>query len=367
MSVDDDAPRRITLAGRLRELRGHQWPDLPITQAQLSSALEVSVPLISSWESTRTSSIPPSHRLETYAAFFATRRSVANGQARVLPLSEMTPEEADAHGTLLAELTRLRNEALRLQSSGGPVPAQVSSYEGPLRFGDGEPITIICSQVPAEDRAKIPYASPLTPDYIELYRYSDLDSLFELHGHLRAANPGSLVTVRSAEDLRSDDLTTHLVLLGGVDYNEVTESMLARIDLPVRQVADWDKKDGTYFEVLGGGDTGRHHPVVKGTGDKQRLLEDVAFFYHGVNPDNVERTLTMCNGMYGRGVYGAVRALTDERFRQRNAAYLRARFGDAKSYGILTRVRIAGTVVVTPDWTLDFTRLHEWSGPARGD
>jgi transcriptional regulator with XRE-family HTH domain len=370
MSVDDDAPRRITLARRLRELRSHHWPDLPITQAQLSEALGVSVPLISSWESTRMSSVPPARRLETYAAFFATRRSIANGQARVLPLSEMTPEEADAHGTLLAELIRLRREALRLQTSvgsGGPMPAQVSSYEGPWQFGDGEPITIICSRVPEEDRAKIPYASPLMPDYIDLYRFSDLDSLFELHGHLRAANPGSLVTLLSAEDLRSDDLTTHLVLLGGVDYNEFTASMLRLIKLPVRQVAEWDREDGVYFEVLGDDDTGRHRPVVKGTGDSLRLLEDVAFFYRGVNPNNVERTLTMCNGMYARGVYGVVRALTDERFRRRNATYLRERFGDAKSYGILTRIRIEGTVVVTPDWTLDSTRLHEWSGPARGD
>ncbi|MFC4114765.1 helix-turn-helix domain-containing protein [Nonomuraea zeae] len=367
MSVDDDA--RTPLARRLRELRSRHWPDQPITQAQLGEALGVSVPLISSWESRR-GSIPPSARLETYAAFFATRRSVSNGHTRVLPLSEMTPEEADAHGTLLAELTWLRQEALRLHSSGargGPAPAQVRHHDDPLQFGDGEPITIICSQVPEEDRAKIPYASPLMPDYIELYRYSDLDSLFELHGHLRAANPTSLVALRSAEDLRSDDLTTHLVLLGGVDYNEATASMLERIALPVRQVADWDKADGAYFEVRAGRDTRRHYPVVKGTGDSLRLLEDVAFFYRGVNPDNVERTLTICNGMYARGVYGAVRALTDDRFRRRNATYLRARFDDAKSYGILARVRITGNVVVTPDWTLDSARLHEWSEPTHGD
>ena len=369
MSVDDDA--RTGLARRLRELRDSRWPALRVTQAQLSEALGVSVPLISSWESTRKSHIPPLYRLEKYAAFFATRRSLSNGSARVLALSEMTPEEADAHGDLLAELTRLRQTAMRFQSAGDgaePVPAQGRRQQGPLHFPEGEPITIICSQVPEEDRAKIPYASPKMPDYIELYRYSDLDSLFELHGHLRAVNPDSLVTLRAAEDLRSDDLTTHLVLLGGVDYNQVTASMLARIKLPVRQVADWAREDGVYFEVSSGDDPpDQHHPVVEGSGDSLRLLEDVAFFYRGVNPDNVERTLTICNGMYARGVYGAVRALTDDRFRVRNAAYLRTRFGDAKSYGILTRIRIEGTVVVTPDWTLSAARLHEWSEPTRGD
>ncbi|MER6169855.1 hypothetical protein [Streptosporangium sp. NPDC001681] len=38
----------------------------------------------------------------------------------------------------------------------------------------------------------------MRPDsYIDLDRFSDLDSLFELHGHLRAANPDSPVTLRS--------------------------------------------------------------------------------------------------------------------------------------------------------------------------
>ncbi|MBF8188313.1 helix-turn-helix transcriptional regulator [Nonomuraea sp. K274] len=367
MSGDDSA--RSALARRLRELRDSRWPDLRVTQAQLCDAFQVSVPLISSWESLRAPKIPPLPRLEKYAAFFATRRSLSNGQARLLPLSDMTREELDEHRALLDELTRLRQVALRFQAAGETAetaPAR-DSYEGPWHFADGAPITIICSQVPPEERAKIPYATPEQGDYIEIYKYSDLDSLFELHGHLRAANPRSLVTLRATEDLRSDDLTTHVVLLGGVDYNQVTASMLGRIELPVRQVPDWEGEHGPYFEVDLGGDTRRHYPRISRSGDSLQLLEDVAFFYRGANPDNVQRTLTICNGMYARGVYGAVRALTDERFRDRNAAYLRARFGAAESYCILTRVRIEGRVVVTPDWTLDAYRLHEWPGPTHGD
>ncbi|GAA3686827.1 helix-turn-helix domain-containing protein [Nonomuraea antimicrobica] len=368
MSGDDSA--RTALARRLRELREGHWPDLRVTQAQLREALGVSVPLISSWESTHAIKVPPLHRLEKYAAFFATRRSVANGRARVLPLAELTAGEREEQRGLLAELTRLRQTTLRALASGEsaePAPGDDVFRHNPWRFPDGEPITIICSQLPEDQRAKIPYASPETADYIEHYKYSDLDSLFELHGHLRAANPRSLVTLRAPEDLRSDDFTTHLALLGGVDYNQVTASMLRRMELPVRQVADWEGALGPYFEVDEGHDTRRHYSVRTGSGANVRLLEDVALFYRGVNPNNVERTLTICNGMYGRGVYGAVRALTDERFRDRNAAYLRRRFGNASSYSMLTRVRIEGQAVVTPDWTLESMRLHEWSEPAHGD
>ncbi|MFI7697621.1 helix-turn-helix domain-containing protein [Nonomuraea sp. NPDC049480] len=365
MSGDDSA--RTALARRLRELRDSRWPDVRVTQAQLRDAFGISVPLISSWESTSAIKIPPLHRLEKYATFFATKRSIDNGKARVLPLTELTADERDERKRLLAELTRLRQSTLRHQSAGDAAesePIDDGYARGPWHFLPGEPITIICSRIPEEDRAKIPNPDPMNANYIEFYKYSDLDSLVELWGSVRAANPFSPTAIRTTDDLNSDDLTTHVALLGGVDYNAVTASTLARIELPVRQVPDWEGERGPYFEVKEGDDTRRHYPVTEGAGDNLRLLEDVAFFYRGVNPYNVERTLTICNGMYARGVYGAVRALTDIRFHERNAGYIRSRFGTAESYSILMRVGVQGTVVLTPDWTIDRFRLHEWPGEA---
>ncbi len=80
-----------------------------------------------------------------------------------------------------------------------------------------------------------------------------------------------------------------------------------------------------------------------------------------MSPFNKRRTVTICNGMYGRGTYGAVRALTDARFRDRNAAYLHSRFGSSTAYCLLTRVRIVDGVTLTPDWTTGEYTLFEWS------
>ena len=66
--------------------------------------------------------------------------------------------------------------------------------------------------------------------------------------------------------------------------------------------------------------------------------------------------------MYGRGTYGAVRALTDRRFRDRNVKHLRERFGDSTSYCILTRVPIVNGATLTPDWTKGDYVLFEWCG-----
>jgi hypothetical protein len=233
---------------------------------------------------------------------------------------------------------------------------------GTYRYRPGERITIVCGQLPEEMLKKIPYTNPLDPDFIELYRYSDPDALIELFGHIRSANPDSPVQFRAADALTADDYTGHLVALGGVDWNAGTRSMLGSLQLPVLQISEWDKERGAYFEVTqDDGRKVRHHPRLEESGGRQILQEDVALFAQAVSPFNQKRFVTICNGMYGRGVYGAVRALTDERFRDRNMEYIQAHFASSEAFCILTRVTVENAVTLTPDWTKPETRLFEWS------
>ena len=128
------------------------------------------------------------------------------------------------------------------------------------------------------------------------------------------------------------------------------------------QVNEWDKEGGAYFEVTE--EDGRkvaHRPRLRSQAGRKILREDVALFARAVSPFNRKRFVTICNGMYGRGTYGAVRALTDERFRDRNTEYIQAQFADSEAFCILTRVTVENTVTLTPDWTLPETRLFEWS------
>ena len=335
-----------TLAQRLRSLRTASWPDIKVTQPQLARALRVSVPLISSWESATQPKVPPVLRLEAYATLFCTPRSLQQGELRLL--DRLNADERATQELLRKELLSLRRAALR----------QPEPPEEPVEFGhdfwhfpDRNPITLICAKLPDDLLARMPYVHFDDPDYIELYTYADLDALFELHGHVRAVNPGSEVRRRHTKEIQPDDLTTHLVLLGGIDWNDVTTELLEHLGPPVEQVSNWDDDDGVYFSAGGRQFAPR---LLEG-----RLQEDVALFFRGPNPLNRERSLTICNGMYGRGTLGAVRALTDRRFRDRNAAYLRERFGDP-TYAVLTRVAVLNGAVVTPDWSQEESRLYEW-------
>ena len=60
-------------------------------------------------------------------------------------------------------------------------------------------------------------------------------------------------------------------------------------------------------------------------GGKTVLRQDVALFARAVNPFNKEATVTIVNAeCTARGNLGAIRALTDPKFRGRNVEYLAA-------------------------------------------
>ena len=337
------------LAARLRELRLGGWHGLPLTQPLLGKALNASVPLLSSWENGKV--VPPVARLDAYARLFAANRRPIDGRPQVPTLDQLDDDERATHGRLLQELLTLRDQAGR---TGG----QPSS---PLQFVPGQAITIVCSELPERLRSRFGYSSPRDPDYIESYKYADLDALIELLPHVRALNPSSPITVGVMRELSIDDLTAHLIALGGVDFNQVTKAALTDLAyVPVKQLERETDREPGGFSV--GTKTGRQdlRPKLVGEGENTTLLEDVAHFLRAPNPYNRERTLTFFNGMYSRGSYGVVRALTDPKIQERNAAYITRRFSSADTYSIVSRVKIVANEVVVPDWTLDEIRLHEW-------
>ncbi len=349
----------LALAQRLRTLR----EEAHLTQEQLAKVLSVSAPAVSSWENR--SKVPPVNRLGTYARFFATPRSMEGHTLRQLADDELTEDETAERKRLEAELIQLREAAMgpvgAAESARSPQPTAPAA--GTWYFPDRAPVTIVCARLPERLQSPTSFTDPQSPDYIDAYTYADLDAMIELFGHVRAVNPANLVRFRRSSELVEDDYTTHLVMLGGVDMNDITAELLDFFDLPVRQVsnnaegADWQ----AWFEVAGADERIKHEATLAKAGGREVLREDIAHFVRAPNPFNRLRTVTFCNGVYGRGTYGAVRALTDQRFRDRNEEYLNTRFGGSDMFGILMRVRMAGGKVITPDWTKADTRLHEWT------
>jgi transcriptional regulator with XRE-family HTH domain len=443
------------LAQRLRELR-MQWPPVVVTQRQLADALGVSVPLISSWESTTAPAVPSEGWLQAYARFFATERSIEGDKPRLLELRELTDGEEQARRALVDELVELREATARPTSE----RAQTGALGGRFYyFPDGQPVRIIYNKLPQHELIRRPpsadalldavrhvlvsqtgevaselreagqeaqhyermhealalleragrkldpesehvrtlqsaldsfesvgvqYANAWHPNAIATLHNADADAVLELVGHVRAENPGVDVRWVAAGDLAPDDLTGHVVVLGGGDTVYAGQGPLRylfnRLNVPVAtelQAGGDPEYDSQFVLRVDAED----HPDP--TGDRRvefaprfvfdaegervlddgqpRLEYDVALLGRFANPLNLSATVTICSGIFSRGTYGAVRALTDATLRSRNERYLSGHL-DLQNFWLLLHVPVfpgpAGALTLTPDLTRPFHRLR---------
>lgn len=360
------------LAVRLRALRESQR----LTQARLARALGgakgISVSAISSWENSSDPKLPPASRLRSYALFCAQDHS-----------AEATPQlgrEEDLNSSEREKFDALYRELIGLRDTARKKPGTSAAGAGLWTFEAG-PVTIICPEAPAAYRS--PLADEANPNYTRMYRYADVDALIELWGHLRARNPElEDLTHKLPEEATAPDLTGHLIVLGGIVWNDVAHQLQPLMrDLPIQQVEVPDLRNGEVFRLPDGQEfrpqwgeyertlekaptkeqiTAEQTEDVWRDGGRRGLLEDVAFLARVPNPLNHTRTLTVCSGVYSRGVVGAVRALTDIAVRQRNEAYLANRF-PAGSFALLMRVPLVNGAAMSPDLENPYNRLYEWS------
>jgi transcriptional regulator with XRE-family HTH domain len=349
-----ESGRAARLARTLRGLRESHWPGVSLTQAQLSEALGVASATISSWESATSVKAPNVARLEAYARFFSTRRSL-DGEAHLVPEAELDPEEQQQFLALKDQLLDLRQDDAEDSEHERDIESH-SARRSTFTFDEG-PINVICPEAPQDSQS--PFAREDDPNFAKLQQYADLDALIEIYGHLRATNPTLDVYHRLATDAVADDLSTHVILLGGIAWNKVTrrfQEETAR--LPIQQVIDPQLETGEIFSVA----DKLHYPVWEDDPDekgKKILSHDVAFLARLPNPFNHRRTLTICNGIHSRGVLGAVRCLTDSRVREANERYLAERFPDGR-FALLLRVPVVTNETMSPDLKNPGVRLYEW-------
>ncbi|MEV5961845.1 helix-turn-helix transcriptional regulator [Kribbella sp. NPDC051952] len=358
----------VVLARRLRDLRESRG----LTQKALAQALSgddtrVAMATISSWESAGNPKLPPAERLRSYALLFSTTDDATQ-----------LPREQDLNAAAQERFNTLHRELIGLRDA---VRGQVGSSIGGSYLYDFEhgPITIICPEAPVEGRS--PMAAEDNPNHTRMYRYADLDSLVELWGHIRASNPELKVGHRLPAEIVADDLSGHLIVLGGIAWNQVT-NRLQRVlnELPVQQVKVSDLENGEIFRRPDGEEFRPEWEPREGAatelpsakqlksaqmddvwrnGKRHDLIEDVGLVARLPNPFNHRRTITICNGVYSRGVLGAVRTFTDLAVRERNEAYVASQFPGG-SFVMVLRVPVVNGEAISPDLENPENRLFEW-------
>ena len=349
-------PAALQLASRLKQLRQHQSG---LTQAELAAAFakegKLAPVTVSSWESLKSPKLPPGSAC-----------ALTRGFSRHLDQSR---DNRSCFHLMILPRTRKRNARnLRLNCSGS---GSAASGESPGEQSDIQPILALPRWRPSDFRLRAasrasvigPFGDPENPNYTKLQTYADVDSLIELFGHIRAENPMAEVHFRTPPDVEPDDLTGHLVLLGGVVWNEITGRLFEMANLPISQVKDPPLESGEIFVANVDGKARQFWP--KWTDESEKVLaEDVGLLVRVPNPLNANRTLTICSGIHSRGVYGAVRGLTDKELRDGNERYISENFGDAESFGILMTVKVIKNQTMTPDFNGRDVVLYKWAGDA---
>jgi Helix-turn-helix domain len=351
MAQAQPTPEAFRLAERLRDLREREF--VRLTQGDLGRALGGGKPLspaaISMWETPGSGRVPSPDRLEAYAQLFCTPRSF-EGEVHMPALSELTANERERFEELKSELLSLRDIVMPRESGSALGSAQSMWY-----FPDGSRITLVCYRLPRELRP--PQADRDYLDYVRAANLSDLDSLIEIYGAIRAYNPRSRVVIMAAEDLGPRDVSNHLVLIGGRTYKRVSRWFSRIFPLPV------DPEDPGIRGAIVIRDSDESEREFRYTLDGGELVEDVGFFVRGINPSAPRRTLTICSGITSRGVRGVAQCFIDWEMRERNEQYLMPRFPEGSTYCIVMRVPVVNGDPITPDLSKKENRLFEWCDP----
>jgi transcriptional regulator with XRE-family HTH domain len=331
------------LARRLKRLR----TDARMTQERLAELLDVKPPSISGWENQKL--MPPVARIREY-------------------VQRLAPPGAD-RPALERELLILREAARSAKRGDVVLEHPVSGF---WHFPDGGDVTIVCPQVPDDVLSGMPYTERDDPDYVRLYHFGDPDALLEVKVAIQGANPAANVDHVTSRELESRHTSTHLVVLGGVDWNSLTADLQARglERVPIKQTSFLGPAD-TKTETAGFAVTGEppsFHTAemgLDGRSGRPVLESDVGLFVRGPNPYDGRRTLTLFNGMYSRGVLGAVRALSSKLFSERNTEFLREIAPHDQLVALLFRVQINKWTheAMPPDWTDAKTLLYSWVQP----
>jgi Helix-turn-helix domain len=344
-----DTQPRDKLARRLRELREREFSRL--TQSELGQALAdgddpISPAAVSGWENPASGRLPTLPRLEAYARLFCTPRSF-EGTPHMLAVADLTADERDRMEELKRELFGLRDSAALPEA-----PPAVGRARSMWHFQDGAPITLACYRMPPNRRPRS--ADPGELNYVRYAELSDLDTLIDIHGAVRAYNPTSRVEIAAAQDLTRADVGNHLVLIGGLAWEAVTKSLARIFPVPILP-GDPGERDAIVVRHADGTEQEFTYVIVDG-----ELVEDVGFFARGENPSAPRRTLTICGGITTRGVRGAARCFIDWEMRERNDQYLIPRFPEGSTYCIVMRVPVLNQDPLPPDLSMPENRLLEW-------
>jgi len=200
-----------------------------------------------------------------------------------------------------------------------------------LLNGSKERITVVCPELPPSYRPR--YSQRDSQEYVRLSKFGDLDALMEVLTLLPKIAPEREVRYLVPSELHRKDREGDLIVIGGPDFNELTEKSNRAVDLPyeckvVRGVPQYvDQTNGEKFVM----EFDKH----------KRESMDYGLFARLPNPWNEKSTMILIEGLGTRGVLGALFAFGLHATGKRNAKAVMDRLGTSSGFAVLIPVPVA--------------------------
>ena len=223
---------------------------------------------------------------------------------------------------------------------------------------DGDSVIVVCSEL--EDPEHRQLVEPR--EFIYNLKYGDVDAYFEVVITLLRLYPAIKLRIMSAGEATATpvDLARHLILIGGPDYNALTEQILRRhVTQFDYRSPDGDTRSEKNPEEIVLYDKFNQKEYcfpteIPGDGVNDR---DFGYFERVANPNNPERSIVLIGGCHTIGVTGAVKAFSMAESEEgeiqgqvlTNAALVAKRVGKAQAFAVVVSVdRVLGQTISTP-------------------
>lgn len=215
---------------------------------------------------------------------------------------------------------------------------------------NGDSVVVVCSELEEpEVRQRVE-----PREFIYSLKYGDVDAYFEVVITLLKLYPTLKLRIMSAGEAATTrlDLTRHLILIGGPDYNTLAERVLS-----------WNVTQFDYRSPYVATQSSEHPEEIvlyDKLHDKEYCYDndtrDYGYFERIINPHNPKSSIVLIGGCHTIGVTGAVKAFSMavsedgeiSRHVLSNGALVAKCIGKAKTFSVVVSVERVGQTICIP-------------------
>lgn len=224
-------------------------------------------------------------------------------------------------------------------------PKSILYFKSLWGFYETDQVYIVCPELEEPEKRQ----HPEPQEFLYLGKYGDIDSLIVVYSSLNKIYSQLNIKFCTSEEFKyipGNPYASNLILIGGPDYNKVTEHFMEQTPFEFSQ----NSTDETILVHK------QKNQVFKPEFKSQKNIEEVTdygFFVKMPNPYNPDKKLIMINGIHTYGVYGTAKCFSiyDEyelNVAKDNCKTVIESLGDDPSFAVVVKVKCINKKIGIP-------------------